>query len=1223
VQTTLLAVAIAIILALVAALVGPLLVDLGTYRALFEREASHLVGLDVRVKGEIDARLLPAPRLTLHDVEIGAPGTDNVRARELNIEFALAPLLRGEWRADDLYLAAPQFSLALDKAGRIQAPQLAVKFDPDAVRVDRLHFDGGRVTLHDAANGSSVTLDRVAFDGSARSLLGPFSGDGSTTIGADYYAIQLSAGRYSEASGLTLRLSVQPRDRPVSLQADGTLKLAGGKPRFDGSLTLQRPAGLARVPGELNQPWQLHGHVQVKAGSALMKDFEFRYGAQEHAIKLAGVVEFAFGKKPHLKAELSATSIDLDRALGGEGGATPGVALRKLAGLAAKAFRPALPIQIGIGIDQVTLAGGVLQNLRGDIAADAGGWNLNSLDFRAPGFTQATLSGQLTIKGNGVSFHGPAVVDANDPQALAAWLEGRAPAPNDALRPLHLQGNVTLGSDKIAVDDLRAGFAGKTIQGHFAYVFAAAGHPSKFDAALHAPELDLDAALGFGQALLAGSALERPHDMAIDADIGRATIAGIEGHDISARVKVAADRWQIDRLSVADLGGAGFAAKGDLMLAGSSPQGSMTVDFTAPAMAPMMALLERFAPTAARALTASAPAMAPARLHAQLILGGNLPPGEAQVGIDGKLGKVQVAVNGQGQIDAKTWRAGDVRLDGKLNADDGKALATMLGLDAFVAVGPGPGELTFDIKGPARGELRVDGRLKAADLAVSVNGQARVFADASSARLRLSVTRADAAPLRGSGTREPLPVAFAGRIALAGKHLKLSDMTATVGGTTLRGELALTLGAQHRVAGEIDADTLAGPSLIAAAIGMPAPAGAHGVAWAWSENPFGGGVFGNYDGQVALKLRRVELLPQLAAREFQATLKLGKNALALDDIDGVVAGGRLSGSLAFARGGDGLTAHGKLALAGADAVRLLRAAARPPVTGTFDLSLDVAGSGLSPAALIGSLHGGGKIALSNAELAGLDPHAFEVVTHAVDQGLVVDNERISDVVRRALDSGQLSLSQAQGTIAVNAGQLRLRQVTAAAALALSGDLDLGNGTLDAHLVLSGKDEAAGQHPDIYLALKGPLTAPTRSIDVSALTGWLTLRAIDNQAKQVQKLEEARKREQAAREKAAREEAEREEAARKQNEAAKKPSASPTSPAGAPSPQASNPPPVRPQKRPRAARKDLAQPALAPPLQLTPTGRGSRAPAMPAPIEVGPLPAPAGAPPPEASVGPQN
>ena len=58
-QTTLLGLAIAIILALVTALVGPLLIDWGSHRSVFETEASRLIGVNVRVAGAIEARSSP------------------------------------------------------------------------------------------------------------------------------------------------------------------------------------------------------------------------------------------------------------------------------------------------------------------------------------------------------------------------------------------------------------------------------------------------------------------------------------------------------------------------------------------------------------------------------------------------------------------------------------------------------------------------------------------------------------------------------------------------------------------------------------------------------------------------------------------------------------------------------------------------------------------------------------------------------------------------------------------------------------------------------------------------------------------------------------------------------------------------------------------------------------------------------------------------------------
>src|SRR5882724_12112607 len=95
VQTTLLGVAIAIILALVVALVGPLFIDWSRYRAEFEARAAWAIGLDLRITGRIDARLLPTPTLTLQDIEFGRAGDGTtVRARALHIEYALGALVR-------------------------------------------------------------------------------------------------------------------------------------------------------------------------------------------------------------------------------------------------------------------------------------------------------------------------------------------------------------------------------------------------------------------------------------------------------------------------------------------------------------------------------------------------------------------------------------------------------------------------------------------------------------------------------------------------------------------------------------------------------------------------------------------------------------------------------------------------------------------------------------------------------------------------------------------------------------------------------------------------------------------------------------------------------------------------------------------------------------------------------------------------------------------------
>jgi large subunit ribosomal protein L24 len=95
---------------------------------------------------------------------------------------------------------------------------------------------------------------------------------------------------------------------------------------------------------------------------------------------------------------------------------------------------------------------------------------------------------------------------------------------------------------------------------------------------------------------------------------------------------------------------------------------------------------------------------------------------------------------------------------------------------------------------------------------------------------------------------------------------------------------------------------------------------------------------------------------------------------------------------------------------------------------------------------------------------------------------------------------------------INAGQARLSNTTARAQgadLAVGGSVDLADGTLEARLLLFGTGDASspvGARPEITIALRGPISAPRRTIDAAALANWLALRAVEQQSKKLDALE---------------------------------------------------------------------------------------------------------------------
>jgi uncharacterized protein involved in outer membrane biogenesis len=1116
-QTTLLGLAIAFILALVAALVGPLLIDWGSHRALLEEQASRLIGVKLHVAGAIDVRLLPSPRLALHDIDIGN-SRDKIHARLLGVEFALGPLMRGEWRAAELHLDGPRLSLGLDASGRVLAPNLAIAFKPGELSIDRLNIENGTVVLADAGSGTNITLGRVRFNGEARSLVGPLKGEGAATIAGESYPYRLSVGRLTDENALKLHINVDPADHPLSIEADGMLELAAGSPRFDGTLGLSRPVGigsrLSSVPDQgLTQPWRASAKVKATAQSALLQNVEFHYGSEEQGYRLTGVADFKFGQHPRFDGVLSGRQVDIDRAVGGAAGErqSPFAAIRRLAELGALAFRTALPIQIGVGIDQVTLGGNSLQNIRGDISSSAAGWNLDRLEFRAPGLTQVRLSGQLAVENDSVAFIGPVVVDASDPKVLVSWLEGRSESTQGDLRPLSLRGDLSLASDKILIDQLKVEFDRKPVTGRLAYFLPAGKQPARLETELKAREIDIDAALDFGRALLAGSALERPHEMTLAADIGRVTLAGINARDAHVRLKIDGDGLQLDRLSIGDLGGGSVAAMGHIETSGRAPRGMLSLELETKQIAAITAIVSKFAPERTGEIAGALNLFGHAQLHARLDISADEKnaASTAQLALTGNLDNLRVDARTGMKGNWESRTLSDIDVDATLDTIDGASLVRLLDLDGIVVAGKGPGQLKARIAGPAGGDLALDIRLAAVGLSAQATGSGRYSGSGGlSGTATLNVQHADLRPGGASESDARLPLKLASRINLTGGLITLDDIDATLGTSRILGHLAVDKGSPRRIEGALYADSVDAPASIASAIGLPR-AVATGPGWRWSREPFTRGAFGKFSGKVSLELERVELLPSLVARKVRTMLRFDGNEIALDSVAAELVGGRLGGALDFRSAEDGLTVRGKFSLDHADAARLLSWAAKPPLGGSLELVMEMSGTGMSPIALVGSLKGSGKMTLADGALPGIDPRAFDLVTRAVDHGLPIETGRISDAVSKSIERGTLDVKHAECTLTVAAGQIRLDKVAVEGkdvALSAAGTLDLTDGAIDARLVLSGRNEAAGARPDIFLSVKGPVQAPTRTIDVSALTGWLTLRAVENQTKRLRAIE---------------------------------------------------------------------------------------------------------------------
>src|SRR5262249_43380909 len=298
--------------------------------------------------------------------------------------------------------------------------------------------------------------------------------------------------------------------------------------------------------------------------------------------------------------------------------------------------------------------------------------------------------------------------------------------------------------------------------------------------------------------------------------------------------------------------------------------------------------------------------------------------------------------------------AAKLNLTGRLDADDGGALIELIGLDRFIAVDKRPARLTVAAKGPLDGDLGVDAQLAAGALNVATKGTIRVPVRASpSAKLTLKVANANIRSPRPAAGRagELLPASATARLTLSEGMLRFSDVAGA--GACVGGKLALGMQQQPiSVDGDIELGSIDLPAAVALAIGIPAQGAGAGAATSvsgsalgpWPAEPFEQGLAA-LRGQIAVKSARVALTPKLAARDVRAIARFGESELALEGIDGSIAGGRAAADLTFLRRAEGLAARGRLRLTGVNAGELLPG--EGSLSGRLTLDANAEGSGMS------------------------------------------------------------------------------------------------------------------------------------------------------------------------------------------------------------------------------------------------------------------------------------
>ncbi|WP_027551365.1 AsmA-like C-terminal region-containing protein [Bradyrhizobium sp. Cp5.3] len=1100
-QTTLLGLAIAFIIALLAALIGPYFVDWNQFRPQFEAEATRIIGVPVRVAGELDARLLPAPTLRLRSVTFGGNNDlGRLRADKLDVEFSLGSLMRGEWRATELTVNGMAVDLGLDAKGRVDLPSTASgSFNLASLAIERLNLTG-RIALHDAASRSTLELNDIAFSGDVRSLAGSVRGDGNFTLGRTRYPFRLSSGPSADGSATRLHLNIDPGERAILADLEGVLTFDNRLPKFDGALTLAVP----KKPGEAGPtPWKLAAKLKADPAGAKFEQIDASFGAEDNALKVGGVGDIRFGAAPLLRAVLSARQVDADK-LTGKDDAEPLRILPVLrAGLAAIPQAP-IPAQIEFNSDQIMLGGRPLQNIAAELQTDGKSWTFRRLELRAPGMTQLSLNGAAP---GSDSFSGRLSVESSDPDVLVAWLQGRSDVNRRSTRPLRLAGDVTIAANHLAIEKLKAEIEGGAVEGRIAFAQVGANKGSRIDAELKADRLDLDVASAFVRAM-AGPQGEWPEEAKLSLDVGRAISAGQELRPFTAKLGYGPTSLSLEQLRFGQASGVTTEASGNFDRTRTT--GRLALTSSAGSLRELAALIEPLAPMVRARFDAIEALPGATRLKLNVSLDKNAEHADrsdarATFDLDAPQLKATAtlaaqtpatAVNG---IDIDRLRSSDFTLDSNVSTPQAATLLALLGLDRAVAAGEGTSQFEGRLSGVWQKPLQFSAKLSGG---LDADAQGSFDWSASKGSANLRVRNANLAPLFGMSPTEKSAqnVGLSSRVSLSGNKLIFDDLDSSAAGSRLRGRLAMTLDQDRSVEGEVGLDTL---DL------MPALAVALGAAGRDAGEPLSVGLLGNWRGKIAFQALRGSLPGGVEVRPFSGTIRNDGQALSLDGLKGSVGGGEMAASLDARNGPNGLALNARIELTDVDATTLrYRNLALPK--GRASVQMALTSQGRSVAALTGALAGNGTVTLNAAEITGLDPRAFEIAIRASDGGQVTDDNRLRQLVEPALSAGPIAIASAQIPFTIRDGRLRVGATTLEAKNAraiISGGYDIPADQADIRASLTPiMTGLSGAPPEIQLFAAGPPDRLNRTVDLGPLSSWLAVRTIDRETRRLDAIE---------------------------------------------------------------------------------------------------------------------
>lgn len=732
--------------------VAPIMIDWDKYRGAIEEEASRLAGREVRIGGRINVRLLPVPYIHIERLRVAdttaAIGEPLFKAEAVTMWLALSPLVGGSFEARRVELTSPVVNLVLDDNGggnwaSLSRPTGGAPTLPSRVALEDVRVNDGSLVIR-APNGAvrtqfvqaSGTISAAALEGPYRVALTFAENDATPETAAartekGWRELRLSTARQDPDGSVRFKGTIRSPARNHSWVIDGAVHDLLGRVRVDGSLT-------ARVPFLKTDPTaarsrsgpppavvEIKSTVKADTASAELADLTLTVDAEGRPQLATGAAKFTWRQRTTAELLVKARWIDVDRIIGTDASSASTATLARIVA----GFGDALPdtdhLRALVLLDQATLNGDLIGNLKVDVEKGAEGYDIRELSGNLPGSARVVLSGKLKPGAGETEFEGPLTLRGASFNRFVAWA-GRGQQPPEIAQdgPFALDARITGGPTRIAGQEIRLELPGGRLGGDASWTWGKEGDKAASKAgdktpgaaasaivlALDGPSLDIGALLpseprpgALLRNLLASLALPAADrregtqtvaspvpPMDVKLRFGRLATRSAIYHDVDAELKWDGRSWHVPGLRASGASGWRIELEGDL--AGfneTNPTGIIAGVVSSPSRAALSDLLAWLEIPATGVLDPDRlERISPLRIAGRLHLvpqngtspsaasGAAATPGSARLTIDGTVGESRITALVTAPRRGETFAKQPLEID--LTAD-APAISTLLG----------------------------------------------------------------------------------------------------------------------------------------------------------------------------------------------------------------------------------------------------------------------------------------------------------------------------------------------------------------------------------------------------------------------------------------------------------------------------------------------------------------------------------------------------------------